>query len=88
MVETFTAEVAVTSHQQDYEPELRRLAAAWFGSAVTCTALDVSMDSGTGRFVARGTFVPRPLPSRSRTEAAARWLGLLPRPGQAPIHRR
>ena len=88
MIETFTAEVVVTSHQQDYEPELERLASAWFESKVRCIALDVSVDSETERFIARGSFVPQPLPSRSRTESAARWLGLIPSPGQAPFHRR
>jgi len=88
MVETFTAEVVVTSRQQNYEVELERLASAWFESKVSCIALDISMTSETGRFVARGTFVPQPLPPRSRTELAARWLGLLPRPVQAPFRPR
>ena len=84
MIETFTAEVRVTDQKQNYEPELARLASGWFESQVTCIALDVSISGETGRLLARGTYVPQPLPSRSRIEAAARWLGLVRGPEQAP----
>ena len=55
MIETITAEVVVTEHKQDYEPELARLASGWFESQVTCIALDVLMSAETGRLLARGT---------------------------------
>jgi hypothetical protein len=84
MIETFTAEVLVTDHRQNYEPELARLASGWFESPVTCIALDVSLSAETGRLLAKGTYVPKPLPSKSRAGAAARWLGLAHGPGQAP----
>lgn len=84
MIETFTAEVWVTDHKQNYEPELTRLASGWFQSQVSCIALDVSISAETGRLVARGTYVPQPLPSGSRVEAAARWLGLVRGPSPAP----
>lgn len=84
VIETFTAEVVVTQGSQGYEPELARLASAWFGSDVRCLALDVSMSAETGRFLARGTFVPEPLPSGSRVAGLARWLGLAHVPGQKP----
>ena len=84
MVETFTAEVVLAHPKQDYESELVRLAAAWFETEVRCIALDVSMRTGTGGLVARGTFVQDSLPSRSRIGSFARWLGLVHGPDQQP----